>query len=153
MKPDTLRTIEFPAVVVHIGARFVLSVFRSGEHVLCDIDRSQGPNYRRIAATCGYPGGALDHARYARHHDLTHHWLADRRGEGRSKTLYAVAKGQTYPGAEREEHRVNCLQRLWADEITRTPWRIQEIRAARASLGPEWERELDVLGVLLHSVP
>jgi hypothetical protein len=143
-----IHTIGFAVVSVHLHERFVLSVFRGGGTVVLDIDRSHNDWYRDIARQCGYE----DHTRYARHHDLTHHWLAHQQHGGASPTLWAVANGTDWEGAVGEEHHVNSLQRLWADQRAGRRSEFTVLAAAVDALGADWRVQVEAHWRLLDVV-
>lgn len=147
------RRVVFRHATMLVGQEEAVTIFDDHSVNLLDIRQAASdPDYLGYAASCGYDGGVFDYRRYAKHHDLTHNWLADQ-ADKRSAVLWHDARGEKFAEWEREEHHVNCLQRLWSDRTRRIEWRDKEIKAAREALGAEWQGAVRDLSYLLDRIP
>lgn len=142
-----VRAIQLAHVRYHIADEFCLSVFSDHAYLLLDINRAHSDHYRGIAALFGYG----DHVRYAKHHDLTHHWLCEQEG-GPSPTLHGEAHRRPFPDADAEETVVNALQRVWARDRAGEAMLPEDDAAIGARMGPAWPARAVPLFDLLDSV-
>ena len=148
-----LTRLQFSYCKMFLSPNFAATVWPDGLAIVNDLEAVEhNADYHRVAAVCGYYGGARCHRRYARHHEVVHNWLAQCQG-GPSLTLRYAAAQNVYSGSQREEHHVNCLQRLWADQLDGVPWRPQELAAAEDALGTGWLSFYPALATLLGCLP
>jgi hypothetical protein len=141
--PTMALRFQFAKAACLVGEWEVVTVFEDETVHLLNIRKGDNDHYRGIARVVGYGG---DWKRYARHHDLTHNWLADIRG-GYSEALWAAAH-RTGESFVPEELWVNSLQALWAQ----TEPGDREIAAAREALGERWQDRFVELALLLSGV-
>lgn len=150
---QTFQTIRLPTARFHCGPEVAVSVFPGHQTLISDVSRAADPSYRAIATGFGY----RDERRYARHHDLTHHWIAAARGETCSPALLSAAEGNPWPPEHRAEHEreerwVNSAQRSWARARNGEGPLSEDVRAMREALGPMWRELAAELWSLLDAV-
>lgn len=103
-----MARIAFNTATVYLCDRVLFSLFADGAVASLELDKSDTPEYRAVAAWGGFPD---DHEAYAITHDLTHHWLADRNGRPSPALWEAAHRLESTPESALEELAVNALQR------------------------------------------